>query len=204
MDEVIINCPNCQQKISCTAEYEGQEFICPTCGQSLTLTGVTSEHTTGETTAITGKYPPQTSIDSSTKNESTADVLLKENERKGNIFTSDFLGTNISQKTKKNTKKEIKIPCPPQSSSRQKNLFFFAILSYILGVISIMVMLWIVFASNDALKDIKAVILGYISITMFIAGTWFSAAAELLEHQRQSCFYTKKLFELMWEKEHKK
>ena len=204
MSEVIVYCPNCQQKISCPAEYEGREFTCPTCGQCLMLTDITSEQSREETTANTEEDQiQQAPIVSPAKTEFTDNVLLNENEKNVNIFTSDSSSINALQEAKKDTKKEIKIPRPPHPSSVQDTLSFFAIFAYLLGVALIFTIFCSIGATDVGNKGVIICLLGATCIAMFITGILFSAAAELLEHQRQTSFYTKKLYELMWKKEHK-
>lgn len=196
MDEVIIHCPNCQQKISCPAEYEGQEFTCPTCGQSLMLTGVTAE-----------QPPAENKASNEVQMEQASQVLAKAFQHfvaATNLPNSESADNDASQQAKKDTKKESKIPSPPQSSSVQDTVFFFAIGAYILGVILICAILLIAAAPDVDNKGDIVGKLGAACIGMFITGVLFSTIAEMLEHQRQSSFYTKKLYELMWKKEHKK
>ena len=195
MDEVIIHCPNCQQKISCPAEYEGQEFTCPTCGQSLMLTGVTAE-----------QPPAENKANNEVQMEQASQVLAKAFQHfvtATNLPNSESADNDASQQAKKDTKKEIKIPRPPQSSSVQDTLTFFAVADCVLGVLLIISILFVAATPDVDNKGDITIVLGAICIAMFITSALFSAIAEMLEHQRQSSFYTKKLYELMWKKEHK-
>lgn len=186
MDEVIIYCPNCQQKMSCPIEYEGKKFTCPTCGQSLMLTDVTEKAANDAQDQMQQVPAPP-----------FQDIFTTARE-------SDL--SNASPQMKKNEPQELKIlPHPPKPSSIQKSFSGLAICAYVLGGIAILLLVCLipVLFSRSELFAMMLFVLVPTCIAMFVTGILFAGAAELLEHQRQTSFYTKKLYELMWKKEHK-